>query len=62
MTTTIAISESTRDKLKAYGRKGETYEEVISRLMDIVSREMFMEEVYRRLAEKGEFIPLDELE
>lgn len=62
MTTTIALSEDTRDRLKAYGRKGETYEDIIIRFMDMVSREMYLEEVYKRLAEKDKFVPMDVLE
>ncbi|UCD93218.1 MAG: hypothetical protein JSV43_00505 [Methanobacteriota archaeon] len=61
MATTIAVSEGTRDKLKSYGRKGDTYDQIISRLMEIVNRETFLEEVYKRLAEKDQFVPLDEL-
>ncbi len=33
MTTTIQLSEETRDKLLAEGKKGETYEDVILRLL-----------------------------
>lgn len=32
--TTIALSSTTRDRLKAAGRKGETYDELINRLLD----------------------------
>jgi hypothetical protein len=31
--TTIVVDTSTRDKLKKFGAKGETYEEIILRLM-----------------------------
>ena len=31
--TTIVVDTSTRDKLKKFGSKGETYEEIILRLM-----------------------------
>ncbi len=62
MATTIAVNESTRDKLKSYGRKGDTYDDIIQRMMDIVDRELYLNEVYRRLGEKDKFIPLDELE
>jgi len=62
MTTTIALSEPTRDKLKAYGRKGETYDQIVRRMMEIVDRELYMREVHGRLEEKEKFIPLDELE
>jgi len=31
--TTIAIEKSTRDKLNAIGKRGETYDEIINRLL-----------------------------
>lgn len=62
MATTIAVTEDTRDRLKSYGRKGDTYDDIISRMMDIVDKELYLSDVYRRLGEKEKFIPLDELE
>ena len=59
--TTIPIQKETRDKLKTFGLKGETYDEVINRLMSQVEYEEFMERQYRRLGEKEKFIPLDEI-
>lgn len=32
--TTIPLSKATRDRLRALGRKGETYDELLNRLMD----------------------------
>lgn len=32
--TTIWITKSTRERLKDIGRKGETYDEIITRLLD----------------------------
>ncbi|MBN1792418.1 hypothetical protein JW826_01920 [Candidatus Woesearchaeota archaeon] len=34
MNTTIAISNETRDQLKGFGNKGETYDEIIIRMLD----------------------------
>jgi predicted CopG family antitoxin len=34
MSTTIAISEENRDKLKSLGSKGETYDDIIERLIE----------------------------
>lgn len=62
MATTVALSEDTRDKLKSFGRKGDTYDDIIRRMMEIVDRELYLDEVYRRLEEKEKFTPLDELE
>ena len=36
--TTIKIKLQTRDALKSVGRKGETYDEIINRLLDRVLR------------------------
>lgn len=32
--TTISLTEGTRDELKKYGHKGETYDEILQRLME----------------------------
>ncbi len=32
--TTISIEEETRDRLKKLGTKGETYDEILNRLID----------------------------
>ncbi|MBI4415844.1 MAG: hypothetical protein HY557_02540 [Euryarchaeota archaeon] len=34
--TTIKIAPATRDRLKAFGRKGETYDQLLNRLLDQV--------------------------
>lgn len=33
MTTTIAVSEDTRDQIKEFGQKGETYDDILGRLL-----------------------------
>jgi hypothetical protein len=33
--TTIQLEESTRDRLKGFGKKGESYDDIVIRLMDI---------------------------
>lgn len=47
--TTIAVSRETRDLLRRYGHKGQTYDDVIRLL--IASYDEFMEEHYRRVDE-----------
>ena len=61
--TTISVSARTRDKLKTYGMKGDTYDKIITRILDKIDREEFLEECYQRLSEKNKFIKvsLDEL-
>lgn len=42
--TTISLDTETRDRLKSLGRKGETYDELVNRLIDH----------YLRIEEEGE--------
>ncbi|MFQ5832430.1 MAG: hypothetical protein ACE5H4_07000 [Candidatus Thorarchaeota archaeon] len=58
-TTTIPLSKETRDLLKRFGRKGETYDELVRRLLTIAEEVEFGERQKRILAEE-EFISLDE--
>ncbi len=43
-------------------QEGCTYDDIISRMMDIVDKELYLSDVYRRLGEKEKLILLDELE
>ena len=42
-TTTIQIPAETRDRLKRFGLKGQTYKDILEALMDRVEYEEFME-------------------
>lgn len=59
-TTTIPLSKETRDLLKRFGRKGETYDELVRRLLAIAEEMDFGERQKRILAEE-EFISLDKV-
>jgi predicted CopG family antitoxin len=61
--TTIAIPLESElvEKLKALGKKGETYSDIIRRLIDTVSYEEFMRVQYKILDGEDEWVPLDEL-
>ena len=59
--TTIPVTKDVRDRLKKYGMKGETYNEILKRLMDEVDYEAFMERQYKKLGEKEKFVSLDEI-
>ncbi len=50
----------TRDRLKRFGLKGQTYRDILETLMDRVEYEEFMEQQYERLKERSKFVPLDE--
>ena len=60
-TTTIPLEKETRDRLRSLGRKGETYDQILKRLMSMAEYEDFMERQYERLKDKKAFVSLDEL-
>lgn len=59
--TTIPTTKIVRDRLKSYGQKGETYSDILNRLMDYVNRDEFMDRMYLRLEEKDQFVSLNEI-
>ncbi len=59
--TTIPVKKDVRDRLKQYGMKGKTYNDILKRLMDEVDYETFMERQYKKLGEKDKFVSLDEI-
>jgi len=61
MVTTIPVEKKTRERLRSFGRKGETYDQVLRRLMTIAEYEEFMTRQYERLKEKNAFVSLDEI-
>jgi len=61
MTTTIPIEKETRERLRSFGRKGETYDQVLRRLISIAEHEEFMTMQYERLKDKSAFVSLDEI-
>jgi len=59
--TTILVEKETRERLRLFGRKGETYDQILRRLMSIAEYEGFMEKQYERLKDREAFIALDEI-
>lgn len=59
--TTILVTKKTREQLKALGRKGESYDDIITRLMEEINRQEFIARQYERLEEKNTFIPLEDV-
>ena len=43
MNTTIAISTNTRDQLQEFGNKGETYEEILKKLIESAKQRQLQE-------------------
>ncbi len=60
-TTTIPLTKETREHLRIFGKKGETYDQILRRLMSLAEYEEFMEKQYERLKDKRAFVSLDEL-
>ena len=59
-TTTIPLTKETRDLLKRYGQKGETYDELIRRLLQVAERVEFARR-QKRILEEEEFVRLDQV-
>ncbi len=59
--TTIPITKEVRNMLKSYGLKGETYDNILRRIIKQVDNEEFMERQYKLLQEKKKFVSLDEI-
>jgi len=59
--TTIPVRHETKDRLRSLGLKGQTYDEIISQLMEGVEHEEFMERQYQRLKAKSKFVPLSKV-
>ncbi len=56
--TTIQIRRMTRDRLRELGRKGETYDVVLLRLIEAARKSAFFNEI-DRILETEEFVPLE---
>lgn len=61
VTTTIPVEKETRDRLRSLGKKGETYDAILKRLMSLAEYEEFMDRQYERLKDRKAFVSLDEL-
>jgi len=59
-TTTIAVSRETKEVLRHLGEKGESYDEIIRKLLSKVAWEE-ADKRWNKILEEDEFIPLEEL-
>ena len=60
-TTTIQIDTETRDLLKSFGKKGETYNDIILEIIERSRYIEYMRESYRILDKEENWVDLDEL-
>lgn len=58
--TTIAIDSKTREALKKFGYKDETYDQIIHRLMETARRETLYQR-QKHILETEEFVSIDDL-
>jgi hypothetical protein len=56
--TTIQLDPATREQLKAAGRKGETYDHIVRRLLAASEHSDFMEEQYEILQNERHWVRL----
>ena len=60
-TTTIQLDVRVKDLLRSFGRKGDTYNDIIESLIERARYVEFMEESYRILDSKENWASLDDL-
>jgi predicted CopG family antitoxin len=60
-TTTIQVKTETKDVLKSLGKKGETFDDIIRKLIKATQYVEFMEESYQILETENNWANLDEL-
>lgn len=60
-TTTIQVDTGIRELLKSFGKKGETYNDIIIKLIKRARYVDFMKESYEILDSKENWVDLDEL-
>ena len=58
--TTLPVRKATRDRLRSFGRKGESYDEILARLMEIAEESAFWDRQVRILKGSG-FHSIDEV-
>jgi len=58
--TTIQIDKGTREELKKYGQKDETYDEILKRLIKLADRQLFFDR-QKLILKEERFVPLEEI-
>ena len=62
--TTIAVSPEVKAKIERLGRKGESYDDILRRLLSIAEEELeLIDEVYRRIEKtpRKKYVRLEDL-
>lgn len=58
--TTIQIDKETREELKQFGVKDETYDEILKKMMEMARKQMFFDR-QRQILRTEEFVPLERI-
>jgi len=58
--TTIQINKETREELRELGKKGETYDQLIHRLIEVARKMEFFDDI-DKILETEEFVSLEEV-
>ncbi|MBI4895096.1 MAG: hypothetical protein HY831_01250 [Candidatus Aenigmarchaeota archaeon] len=58
--TTIQIDKNTREMMKKYGRKDETYDIIIKRLVNIADRQLFFDK-QKQILKEERFVPFEDI-
>ena len=58
--TTIVLDKETRDELKALGQKGETYDDIVSELIELAKHQKFYQKQVNILKTER-FVSLDKI-
>ena len=61
-TTTIPLDVGTRDRIKLFGHKDESYDAILNRLLDAAGYDWFLERQHNALYDKKKFVSLDDLD
>lgn len=58
--TTIQINKETREMMKKYGNKDETYDLIIKRLVRIADKQIFFDR-QKQILKEERFVPLEDI-
>jgi hypothetical protein len=59
--TSIPLDTAVRDRLKAYGTAGMTYNDILQRLMDERDRDAFIRDIIREADQTTDWVDLEDL-
>jgi len=60
MQTTIIVNKDTRNQLKTLGHKGETYNTIVSRLIELAEQHQFYQE-QAKILKTERFVPIEKI-